>query len=208
MELREYRKRLSLNSTSGINNWSSPPARGFSGLLGNNGSSNTNNFQFDFPRFGGLPGSHILDNGPLAKSATKSSSVSSANGATRQNSTGASLSPTSQVNGSNAASPDKNGNASATNGPHKGAMNGFFSFDTNNTINTAPNDSSSSGTPTRVFQFNSGSSTHSDSPSASSTSQAGQNSSCDTSPEPSHNSPNNPLDTIADGYVCHGELRR
>ena len=64
----------------------------------------------------------------------------------------------------------------------------------------------------RAFQFNSGSSSsNSDSPSASSVSQyGGQNSSCGTSPEPSHNSPSsgkpsdNPLDTISEGYACHG----
>jgi AP-1-like factor len=55
----------------------------------------------------------------------------------------------------------------------------------------------------RVFQFNSGSSTHSDSPSTSSTSPINQDSSCGTSPEPGHNSPGQ-KDTIADGYVCHG----
>jgi AP-1-like factor len=32
----------------------------------------------------------------------------------------------------------------------------------------------------------------------------GLNSSCDTSPEPSHNSPTAQVDSLADGYVCHG----
>jgi AP-1-like factor len=202
MELREYRKRLSLNS-AGINR-SPPITGGFSSLLGNSGSS-TSNFQFDFPRFGGLPGAHILDNGPLAKSANKSSTTAPANGPARQNSAGRSLSPKGQVSSAASNSPDKTGNNVSTGAAQRsGSLNGFFtSFDNNSSNQVTRSSTDSSGTPSRVFQFNSGSSTHS-SPSASSTSQTGQNSSCDTSPEPSHQSPGNPLDTIADGYICHG----
>lgn len=204
MELREYRKRLSLNST-GVNR-SPPITGGFSSMLGNSGSA-ASNFQFEFPRFGGLPGSHILDNGPLAKAATKSSSISSTNVPSRQNSTGRSLSPRSQADGSIANSPEKMSNTASINGAQRsGSLNGFFGgFDYKTPSNNATrSNTDSSASQSRVFQFNSGSSTHSDSPSASSTSQLGQNSSCDTSPEPSHNSPNNPTDSIAEGYVCHG----
>ena len=191
MELREYRKRLSLNSTSV--NRAAPATSGFSSLLGNSGAS-ASNFSFDFPRFGGLPGAHILDNGPLAKAANKSTSTAPA----RQDSTGRSLSPRSQLNGSAANSPDQNATAQRS-----GSLNGFFGgFDNSSSNQTTRGSTDSSGTPSRIFQFNSGSSTHSDSPSASSNSQVGQNSSCDTSPEPSHQSPGK--DTIADGYVCHG----
>ncbi|KAF2676058.1 AP1-like transcription factor-like protein [Lentithecium fluviatile CBS 122367] len=182
VELREYRKRLSLNST-GVNR-SPPIVGGFSSLL-NNGGANASNFQFDFPRFGGLPGAHILDNGPLSKNKSASNS-----------STGRSLSPKTQSNGSNATSPDKTSASPATNGAQRsGSINGFASYS-----NAASTDSSN---PNRIFTFNSSSSTHSDSPSTSSNSAGGQNSSCDTSPEPSHNSPGNG-DTIAEGYVCHG----
>ncbi|PSN73417.1 PAP1-domain-containing protein [Corynespora cassiicola Philippines] len=200
MELREYRKRLSLNSTAV--NRSPPIASGFSSLLGANGANNSN-FQFEFPRFGGLPGAHILDNGHLAKSATKPTSVSSAVPA-RHNSTGRSISPRSQTNGSVVNSPDQSGASPASNGVQRsGSLNGLFNYNNQPGAKTSRSNTESSTSHSRVFQFNSGSSTHSDSPSASSTSQLGQNSSCDTSPEPSHNSPNNP-DTIADGYVCHG----
>ncbi|KAF2193517.1 PAP1-domain-containing protein [Zopfia rhizophila CBS 207.26] len=208
-ELREYRKRLSLNSTS--LNRSPPLTGGFSSLLG--GGSTTNNFQFEFPRFGGLPGSHILDNGPLAKAGNKSTSMSSTTGPARQNSTGRSLSPRSQASGSNANTPRTNGaqRSGSLNGlPNQSVFNGASTsspFDYSNMTSTTHANRSSTDSSTaqsRVFQFNSGSSTHSDSPSASSNSQAGQNSSCDTSPEPSHNSPNNLVDTITDGYVCHG----
>ncbi|KAF2468481.1 AP1-like transcription factor-like protein [Lindgomyces ingoldianus] len=208
MELREYRKRLSLNST-GLNR-SPPVTGGFSSLLG--GGSTANNFQFEFPRFGGLPGAQLLDNGPLSKSANKPVSIPSANPPARQNSTGR-LSPRSQTNSTNANSPEKDSSTTPTNSVQtSSSLNGLFSnhtlpFDystmtSGNKVNRGSSDSSAM--QSRVFQFNSGSSTHSDSPSASSNSQAGQGSSCDTSPEPSHNSPNNPADTITDGYVCHG----
>jgi AP-1-like factor len=186
VELREYRKRLSLNST-GVTR-SPPITGGFSSLL-SSGGANASNFQFDFPRFGGLPGAHILDNGPLSKN--KNGSVSSACG---------SQSPKTQSNGSSAASPDKTGTGLASNGVQRsgsvsGTLNGFASYSSASSTDTS--------NPNRVFTFNSNSSTHSDSPSASSNSAAGQNSSCDTSPEPSHNSPGNG-DSIAEGYVCHG----
>ena len=188
MELREYRKRLSLNS-SGLSN-RSPPAGGFSSML-NNMASTSSSFQFEFPRFGGLPGAHILDNGPLSKNKTSpASSLTS-----RHDSTGRSVSPKGQ---SDVTTPDKNATSSpATVESRSGSINSYFGQ------NNGFGATDMSNPQSRVFQFNSGSSTHSDSPSASSNSAAGQNSSCDTSPEPSHNSPKN-LDSITDGYVCHG----
>ncbi|KAF2635378.1 PAP1-domain-containing protein [Massarina eburnea CBS 473.64] len=182
VELREYRKRLSLNST-GLNR-SPPMVGGFSTLL-NSGGANASNFQFEFPRFGGLPGSHILDNGPLSKNKTSPTSSNTPARQNSTNSTGRSLSPKSLKNGSVGTSPATNNNS------RSGSINGFSS-----TIDTSTGQA-------RVFHFNSNSSTHSGSPSASSVS-AGANSSCDTSPEPSHSSPNNNNDTLADGYVCHG----
>ncbi|CAO2655581.1 Nn.00g043840.m01.CDS01 [Neocucurbitaria sp. VM-36] len=196
MELREYRKRLSLNST-GLNR-TPPLASGFSSMLNNN----TSTFSFDFPRFGGLPGSQFLDNNASTKNKTtsKSSSVSG-----RQNSTGGAGSPVNQANGSITASPSTMGNSPTTNGVQRsGSLNGFFGRN-----NTATNNASRASTDSvstaqsRVFQFNSGSSTHSDSPS-SSTSPNAQDSSCGTSPEPSHTSPGQQRDTIVDGYVCTG----
>jgi AP-1-like factor len=209
MELREYRKRLSLNSTTV--NRTPPAAGGLGSLLGGSGSTNSS-FQFEFPRFGGLPGAHLVDNGPLAKSGIKSTSTSfTTNAPVRQDSTIRSLSPRSQTNGSISQSPMEMTNTNALNGAQNSSnLNGLFDqFDYSTMTSSAakPSRSSTSNTDSstpqsRVFQFNSGSSSHS-SPSSASISQVGQNSSCDTSPEPSHNSPNNP-DTIADGYVCHG----
>ncbi|KAF1845078.1 AP1-like transcription factor-like protein [Cucurbitaria berberidis CBS 394.84] len=196
MELREYRKRLSLNST-GLNR-APPPAAGFSSLLNNNSS----NFSFDFPRFGGLPGAQFLDNGVAAKNktATRSPSVSG-----RQNSTGGAISPVNQANSSITASPSNTGTSPTLNGAQRSAsLNGFFSPNSTATNNVSRGSTDSASTAqSRVFQFNSGSSTHSESAS-SSTSPNAQDSSCSTSPEPSHTSPGQLRDTIADGYICTG----
>ncbi|KAF2001924.1 PAP1-domain-containing protein [Amniculicola lignicola CBS 123094] len=204
MELREYRKRLSLNSAS-ISR-APPVTNSFGSVLTGSGTA-ANSFQFDFPRFGGLPGAHILDNGPLAKKSN--SSTASAVAPNRQNSTGRSLSPRSQASGSIVNSPEKIPDIQSANAAQRSSSlnNSFGGYNYNNAAAARqPQRSStdSSSQPSRIFQFNSSSSVNSDSPSASSVSQTGQNSSCDTSPEPSHNSPNNPADTIAEGYVCHG----
>jgi AP-1-like factor len=194
-ELREYRKRLSMNST-GVTR-TPPLAGGFSSMLNTN--SNNNNFSFEFPRFGGLPGAQLLDNVPLAKN--KNTSVSSGV-SSRHNSSGRALSPTSKANGQLTNSPGAMG---TSNTQRSGSLNGFFGFDNKSNSDTPrSNTESTTGSQSRVFQFNSGSSSHSDSPSNSSTSPTNQDSSCGTSPEPSHTSPNQQVDTIKDGYVCHG----
>lgn len=163
--------------------------------------NNTNNaFQFDFPRFGGLPGTHMLDNGALSKSSP--GSVSSGIGA-RHNSAGQSLSPRDMSSSTAASSPDKFSTPSGA--QHVGSLNNLAGSD-NTAANKPHRGSTGSSTvsQSRVFQFNSGSSTHSDSPSVSSTSPTNQDSSCGTSPESSHTSPGQPKDTISEGYVCHG----
>jgi len=187
MELREYRKRLSLNST-GINR--TAPTGGFSSLLTNGNSS----FQFEFPRFGGLPGSQLLDNGPLSK--PKAASMSTTRPAVQT------FSPSNTANASLVQSP-VSGFSPAANSTRSDSNASMRN------MNNAPQKPHRSSTDSsvvsqsRVFQFNSGSSSHSDSPSTSSTSPINQDSSCGTSPEPGHNSPGQ-KDTIADGYVCHG----
>ncbi|KAK8189880.1 transcription factor PAP1-domain-containing protein [Phyllosticta capitalensis] len=189
MELREYRKRLSLNASS-----VTKTTTGFPSLL-SNASPGANNFQFEFPRFGALPGSQLLNNGPLSKASTSTA------GGARQSS--ASMSPSSNANG--VRSPDKSTGASPAS--HHSPSNG-----TGNTANTSPNINgprgsvSSSNGVGRVFQFNSNANSTNDSPSASSVSNYGANSSCGTSPEPSHNSPDNDKakDSQGNGYACYG----
>ncbi|OSS50979.1 hypothetical protein B5807_04291 [Epicoccum nigrum] len=187
MELREYRKRLSLNST-GINR--TAPTGGFSSMLTNTNSS----FQFEFPRFGGLPGSQLLENGPLSK--PKAASMSTSRPAVQT------FSPSNTANASlvqspvSSFSPAANSTRSDSNASIRNVNNSTQKPHRSSTDSSVVSQS-------RVFQFNSGSSTHSDSPSTSSTSPTNQDSSCGTSPEPGHNSPGQ-KDTIADGYVCHG----
>ena len=59
MELKEYRKRMSLSTTAA---GYSPPASATQSL----GYTNGNDFQFNFPKFGDLPGS-FLSNGSITK---------------------------------------------------------------------------------------------------------------------------------------------
>ncbi len=199
VELSEYRKRLSLNS--GNLNRIQAPVSNFGSLLNNNNNTN-NSFSFDFPRFGGLPGAGLLDNGPLSK--TKNASMASS-ASPRQNSTGRSISPTTQLNGSMTSSPGQIGGSPAgTNSSRSGSLNSFFGMNSPPTNTNASNNDGFTKSPSRVFQFNSGSSTHSDSPSTSSTSPNAIDSSCGTSPAPSHNSPNQQKDAIGDGYLGLG----
>ncbi|KAF2212241.1 hypothetical protein CERZMDRAFT_111987 [Cercospora zeae-maydis SCOH1-5] len=175
-ELREYRKRLSLNSGAVR---SSPPLNPMNSQQpSSSGTAYGANFQFDFPKFGALPGSQLFG----------SQDVSNGN------------SPGNNGDGSfnDLFSPNLLKSAN---------MNTYFNNNNNNNYNTQNSASSSNyngenvdngGDNTsglnRVFQFNSGSNvSDSTSPSASSNSQwnvnGNGNSSCGTSPEPLHDSP-------------------
>lgn len=61
VELKDYRKRLSLNASTGRG---SPPSATYSNFSksGSASANGQNNFQFDFPKFGALPGSQIFPN--------------------------------------------------------------------------------------------------------------------------------------------------
>lgn len=137
VELREYRKRLSLNGGSGANR--SPPLSGYGNQTRSNSNpsmNGSNNFQFEFPKFGALPGSQIFGNqglqayangsnpsptkresttSPVTQSPTGNGSFSSQsqaanrNSQSRQNSMGRSMSPQS-ITGMNTASPSQIGN--------------------------------------------------------------------------------------------------
>lgn len=127
-ELKDYRKRLSLNGSSSRN---SPPSSTYGGQtgIGSSAVNAQNNFQFDFPKFGTLPGSQMFPNGSQNGSANNSQRGSVTPPVTNQspganvaygssvqqqqqpalnraNSSGNSLSPGSmQGNGSNTGSP-------------------------------------------------------------------------------------------------------
>ena len=73
MELKEYRKRLSLNGTGPGR---SPPSAAAFASQSRNAYNNNNNFQFNFPKFGDLPGSNFMSNGSLAKVGSPNSAPS------------------------------------------------------------------------------------------------------------------------------------
>ncbi|GAD97460.1 conserved hypothetical protein [Paecilomyces variotii No. 5] len=187
VELREYRKRLSW-VTSG-NGYS--PMQAIQNTHSRNVSGLSNDFYFDFPKFGDLPGAHIFNNGSLAKanqnaskengSAARSASEfraapgvlgrdslgpASVNGAS-QSSTAAARTPADKVNGTYASGAEQSNNTAAGAAPAR-----------QNTVGSqgqAPISSTVS---------------NSDSPYSSSESHQGRLlSSSGTSPEPSSNSP-------------------
>ena len=234
IELREYRKRLSLNST-GLNR--SPSLNGMSNLLQK--KTNTSPaFEFEFPRFGGLPGSHIFNNDALTKDSAKNTtlnrSTSTPNASSnaissRNDSAGQSISPKGHASGNSTAMQSPNTlTAPQTNGiddlaslfspsilktdnnPYESALASNINGSTQQNNNSSISSENSIGSTNRIFRFNSTPSTTA-SPSDSSTSQYNANSSCGTSPEPYHNSPGNLKtteiitgDATTGGYICHG----
>jgi AP-1-like factor len=204
---------------------------------------NANNFQFEFPKFGSLPGGVFNNNNnnavkpvspPLTNSIVNTPPSNSASGAlSRDGSNGGGMSPKSQnrANGSTSSAsspPQQNGQQRGSiqgeivNNDRPAGLYGISGFTgasnaTNQSLDffsTSPaqqpqNSRSSTADHTtidqsRLFQFKSNS-TSTDSPSTSSTSQyGGANSSCGTSPEPSHNSPPNAnKDQVNEqGYIC------
>jgi AP-1-like transcription factor len=206
-ELREYRKRLSLNASV---NRSTLPSTGFSfsGSNGNTNNGTSNNFQFEFPRFGGLPGTHMLNKNTSSPgfNASNGTNANNAPGVlARNNSAGRSASPRSRTD-----SPASVAQKSPSITNDHPAASSFDVGTSNNGINSGPQSKRrNTDTSSRQHLNSVSSSSNTDSPSASSVSQyGGPSSSCGTSPEPSHSSPTNNADdlkdTIKDGYICHG----
>ncbi|KAF2423404.1 PAP1-domain-containing protein [Tothia fuscella] len=202
VELREYRKRLSLNSTSNLGR-SPPTSSSALNFLSSqaNGNSN-NNFQFEFPKFGSLPTTSFIETSskPISPPASNgfnspsNSGLNNAPGVLARNSSSGTMSPTTQSR-------------------QNGSFSAFPPTTTGSPQNQSGSDTQSQrqGSSSRIFQFNSAS-VSSDSPgSSSSVSQyGGANSSCGTSPEPCHNSPgtvnkDSTLDTINEQPTEPGE---
>jgi AP-1-like factor len=222
IELREYRKRLSMNS--GIANRTTIPIGSNMFLSNTSNGGSANNFQFEFPKFGNLPGgvfgtSTLKQKGPangnavagvLARSGSNGRSVSPRSQARANGSISSEASPT--VNGSmssNAGTPEQaNGSVSSIFTPGNfndltgGSAMGFDNWVTTTTSAEPESTVNGQQNPSRIFQFNSSNASTASPGSSSSLSQYGgngPNSSCGTSPEPSHNSPkNNNLDTITE----------
>ncbi|KAL1964733.1 hypothetical protein VTN77DRAFT_6600 [Rasamsonia byssochlamydoides] len=204
VELREYRKRLSwLSSGNGFSTMSAlhnVNSRNLSGL-------SNNDFFFDFPKFGDLPGNHIFSNGSLAKSmqnkpngtsptagsAPSSSipgvlsrgSLSSVGGSSQQTSTDRTASNGLPNGLPNVSQGSKD--AAASNGSSQAGSGSNASSNYTSTTSTGNGVNGTSNYRSQVP--GSSAASNSDSPSASSESQHGQASSMGTSPEPSLNSP-------------------
>ena len=128
MELKEYRKRLSLNSTGASH---SPPQSAARSFYNSNGSD----FQFAFPKFGDLPGS-FLNNGSIAKTTSpplagqRSASTSSPSlpGFTRKPSSdsASSKSPTN-LNGTTASPQTYQRSSNSFDSNKFGELSGLFS---------------------------------------------------------------------------------
>ncbi|KUJ23001.1 PAP1-domain-containing protein [Mollisia scopiformis] len=215
MELREYRKRLSL--TGGVNRSSSqngglPPYLAGKGLT-NGAANNPNdvNFQFEFPRFGRLPG-------PASATATVTNGNRSSSSPSLSTQQTPSPIERGQISPRNQSMQFTAGNASVASltqtpanidGGDMSSLSGLFSpslldsvgktppfdFFANNSTNNVSNGSRSSTDSAQ--NGSTGHNTSYSSPSASSNSNHGASSSCGTSPEPTMQSPvyNKPLDS-------------
>lgn len=262
VELKETRKRLSLNGGAGSAR-GSPPLTAYTGQNRSNTGPTQgggSNFQFDFPKFGGLPGSQIFgkqlaangaNNGVVSRGSITppltTQSPTTMNGLSglpykapaplsRENSaTGRGMSPKSGAQLSQYANTMPSVGYSSTNNMHGFAstlpqmgdgnlfgdlfspsllksasvdgLHNFFPNPQQTTIQPQGSADNNGGDSTaglnRVFQFNGGSTaSDSASPSGSSASQwnAHANSSCGTSPEPSHDSPESRADKTADTF--------
>lgn len=223
-ELKEYKKRLSLSGTGA----SRPPAApaGYQSRPLRN--TNQTEFQFAFPKFGDLPGSNFMNNGSLAKVDSSpnhednTSTSSGMPGVIRANSSGPAslISPTNQDTLSKTAffnhddyQPSSNKSLS-----NYSDLNGIFSppiLKAASHRNSSDHVKYGHGTQVPNSEKNNslirGSSTSDvTSPSTSSASNHGLDSSCGTSPEPSADSPDGrkvsepTLNTINEEPLGHG----
>jgi AP-1-like factor len=214
MELREYRKRLSLNGTNRSPSLNSglPPYLAGKGLGGGINDPNDVNFSFEFPRFGRLPGPPITNGSTFLNGARQTSSptavaqqipspvennqVSPRNQSLQSFSTNGSSSGLNQVSQNQSSTQLDEGDMSSLSGLFSpsilnsvGKSSPFEFFATNGT-NGSRSSTDSNG------QMSTGPNTSYSSPSASSQGNQGPSSSCGTSPEPTMQSPvfNKPVD--------------
>lgn len=193
-ELNEYKKRF-----SGIANNRTPNPSGSRPTFGNAVINNLNdvNFQFEFPKFGQLPGpSPQTTNGVPTNGRT---STSQSRRTTRSPSDGTSPSEEASRHGSTGSNPTSGMDAQTKEDLAK--FSGVFSPPlTNNIVASASRTSTDS--------HNSRAPTTTSSPSASSHSNGGwnANSSCGTSPEPCNQSPSGYKP--ADALITIGEDRQ
>lgn len=217
-ELKEYKKRLSL---SGIGASRTPPApaayqsRPF-------WNTNQSDFQFAFPKFGDLPGSNFMNNGSLAKvnsSPYHEDNTSTSNGmpgVIRANSSGSAslLSPTNPDGSSNIGfSFQPPANKSLINHSDLNGLSSPPVLEGASHSNSSDYGNYGHGTQVPNNSLIRGSSiSNVTSPSTSSASNHGLDSSCGTTPEPSADSPDGrkasepTLNTINEETLGQGAL--
>ncbi len=199
-ELREYKKRLSLSGTGASRSPPSSAAHQSRAYW----NTNQNDFQFAFPKFGDLPGSNFMSNGSLAKVGSPPNQHFSANGVLavlRTNSSGSvsANSPTSLNSSSKIGSSDYGVFQTPSNTLINDYqdLNGLFSPSileaatrSNSSDYTNHNNGRQASSGDSYGNLNRGSTISIvTSPSASSASNHGLDSSCGTTPEPSAGSP-------------------
>lgn len=223
-ELKEYKKRLSLSGTGASRSPAAPAAYQSRPFW----NTNQNDFQFAFPKFGDLPGSNFMNNGSLAKvdsSPNHEDNTSTSNGmpgVIRANSSGSAslISPTNPDGLSKSGLSNYDGFQPSSNKllSNYSDLNGLFSpltFEAASHSNSSDRVNYGHGTQVpNSEKYNSlirGSSISDvTSPSASSTSNHGLDSSCGTTPEPSADSPDGrkasepTLNTINEEPLGHG----
>ncbi|RDW85666.1 hypothetical protein BP5796_03991 [Coleophoma crateriformis] len=200
MELREYKKRLSVtgtNTRASSFGTGLPPYLTGKGLGGGAvGNLNDVNFQFDFPRFGRLPGPNGVNNTNRQSTSPTVSNPAALSPIDRQSS------PRNQSytsTGSITQSPAQLDNGDMS------SLSGLFSPSLLESVNkTSPFDflhnghadsaASRSSTESNNGTMSNGHNTSYSSPSASSNSNHGPSSSCGTSPEPTGHSPGKAAD--------------
>lgn len=197
-ELKEYKKRLSLSGTGASR---SPAAAAYQSRP--SWSTNQNDFQFAFPKFGDLPGSNFMNNGSLAKVDSSPNHVENTStskgmpGVIRANTS--LISPTNANGSSNIGSSNYGGFQPSSNSQLSdySVLNGPFSpsiFEAASRSNSSDYVNYGNGTQVpntdKINTLIRGSSISDvTSPSASSASNHGLDSSCGTTPEPSADSP-------------------
>lgn len=202
-ELKEYRKRLSMNGTGGGR---TPPSAGAYSSQSRNFYNNPTEFQFAFPKFGDLPS--FMSSGSISKSDSTSStgqraSPQSVPGVVRASSYGSvgANSPTSLNGPYNLGSNNDYGIYQSPTNSVSGidGLNGLFSPSiletarrSNSTDYMGFDTTTAVSFPEKQGSTNSQSSISiTTSPSASSVSNNGLDSSCGTTPEPAADSPDN-----------------
>lgn len=208
VEIREYRKRLSL---TGVHvrapslGSDLPPYLSGKGF-GNTAVNNLNdvNFQFEFPRFGRLPGTANTGLSGTLSDASRQSISPVVTNQQVQSSWDRQASPRNQSYASNSSSSNLTQSPVQIDGGDMSSLSGLFSpsllesvskssplnfFNTNADTNT-----SRASTDSVNGTVSTGHNTSYSSPSASSNSQQGTSSSCGTSPEPASQSPGKAVD--------------